>query len=158
MLNRKWFQDSKPEMEFHMINIMYVALSIRVQTEKTTFSCKDDCTLTKHTWRWTYSALLYFFSSLDLTATRMFYFGKEQKTPDFGCLVHIHGKSSQGWDLLFCTQWVFFIRTRWNKWFCFWKNVQDAKSTVDFGTLRGQKCCVIKFRSIYIVWNRFAKP
>ena len=43
-------------MEFHMINIIYAALSIRAQTEKTTFSCKDDCTLTKHTWRWTYSA------------------------------------------------------------------------------------------------------
>ena len=39
-----------------MINIMYAALSIRVQTEKTTFSCKDDCTLTKHTGRWTYPA------------------------------------------------------------------------------------------------------
>ena len=42
-------------MEFHMINIMYTALSIRAQSEKTTFSCKDDCTLTKHTGRWTYS-------------------------------------------------------------------------------------------------------
>ena len=28
-----------------MINIKYAALSIRAQTEKTTFSCKDDCTL-----------------------------------------------------------------------------------------------------------------
>ena len=25
------------------------------------FSCKDDCILTKHTWRWTYPALRYFF-------------------------------------------------------------------------------------------------
>ena len=36
-------------MEFHMINITYAALHMRAQTEKTTFSCKDDCTLTKHT-------------------------------------------------------------------------------------------------------------
>ena len=43
-------------MEFHMINIIYLAWPIRAQTEKTTFSCKDDCTLTKHTGRWTYSA------------------------------------------------------------------------------------------------------
>ena len=56
MLNRKLFQDSKPEMEFHMINIIYAEFSIRAQTEKTTFSCKDDCTLTKHTGRWTFSA------------------------------------------------------------------------------------------------------
>ena len=55
MLNRKWYQASKPEMEFHMINIIYAALSIRAQTEKTTFSCKDDCTLTKPTGCWTYS-------------------------------------------------------------------------------------------------------
>ena len=52
---------SKPEMEFHMINITYAALHMRAQTKKTTFSCKDDCTLTKHTRRWTYSALRYFF-------------------------------------------------------------------------------------------------
>ena len=51
-------------MEFHMINITYVALHMRAQTEKTTFSCKDDCTLTKHTRRWTYSALRYFFLTM----------------------------------------------------------------------------------------------
>ena len=28
--------DVKPEMEFHMINIIYTALSIRAQTEKMT--------------------------------------------------------------------------------------------------------------------------
>ena len=39
-----------------MINMIYAALSIHAQTEKTTFSCKDDCLLTKHTWCWTYSA------------------------------------------------------------------------------------------------------
>ena len=49
-------------MEFHMINITYAALHMCAQTEKTTFSCKDDCTLTKHTRRWTYSALRHFFS------------------------------------------------------------------------------------------------
>ena len=42
-------------MEFHMINIMYGVLPMRARTEKTTFSCKDNCILTKHTWRWTYS-------------------------------------------------------------------------------------------------------
>ena len=47
-------------MEFHMINITYAALHMRAQTEKTTFSCKDGCTLTKHTRRWTYSDLRYF--------------------------------------------------------------------------------------------------
>ena len=29
-------------MEFHMINITYVALHMREQTEKTTSSCKDE--------------------------------------------------------------------------------------------------------------------
>ena len=32
----------KPEMEVHMINIIYAALPMCAQTEKTTFSCKDD--------------------------------------------------------------------------------------------------------------------
>ena len=44
-----------------MINIIYAALYMRPQTEKTTFSGKDDCTLSKHTRRWTFSALRYFF-------------------------------------------------------------------------------------------------
>ena len=44
------------EMEFHMIN-MYTALPMCAETEKTTFLCKDDCILTKHTRRWTYSPL-----------------------------------------------------------------------------------------------------
>ena len=30
------------EMEFHMIDIIYAALPMGAQTEKTTFSCKDD--------------------------------------------------------------------------------------------------------------------
>ena len=30
-------------MELHMINMIYAALPMRAQTEKTTFSCKDDC-------------------------------------------------------------------------------------------------------------------
>ena len=54
MLNQKWYQGSKPEMEFHLINIIYVALSISAPTQKTTFSCKDHCTLMKHTLCWTY--------------------------------------------------------------------------------------------------------
>ena len=49
--------DVKPEMEFHMINMMYAALPMRAQTEKTTFSCNDDCILTKRTRCLTYSPL-----------------------------------------------------------------------------------------------------
>ena len=49
------------EMELHMMNMIYAALPMHAQTEKTTFSCKDNFTLTKHTWHWTYSVLLYFF-------------------------------------------------------------------------------------------------
>ena len=44
-------------MEFHMINMMYATLPMCAQTEKTIFSCKDDCLLTKRTRCWTYSAL-----------------------------------------------------------------------------------------------------
>ena len=40
--------------------MIYVALPMSAQTEKMTFSC----TLTKHTWRWTYSALRYFCTSI----------------------------------------------------------------------------------------------
>ena len=46
----------KQEMEFHMINVIYAALPKHTQTEKTTFSLKEDCTLTNHTWCWTYSS------------------------------------------------------------------------------------------------------
>ena len=60
ILNRKCYQVSKPKMEFNMKNIIYLALRMCMHPEKTTFSCKDDFTLTKHTWRWTYSALRYF--------------------------------------------------------------------------------------------------
>ena len=42
--------DVKPEMEFHMINIIQVALPMRAQRKNMTFKCKDDCTLTKHTY------------------------------------------------------------------------------------------------------------
>ena len=48
--------DVKPELEFHKMNEIYAALSIHAQTEKTTFSCKDACILTKYTQRWTYTA------------------------------------------------------------------------------------------------------
>ena len=44
MSNRICYQMSKPKMEFHLIDIIYAALSMRTQTEKTTFSCKDDFT------------------------------------------------------------------------------------------------------------------
>ena len=37
-------------------------IAIRAQTENTTFSWKDDCTLMKHTLCWTYSTLQYFFN------------------------------------------------------------------------------------------------
>ena len=40
-----------------MIDKIYAALPMRTQTENASFLCKDDCTLTKHTWRWTYSAI-----------------------------------------------------------------------------------------------------
>ena len=46
-------------MELHMINIIYAALPMCAQTEKTTFSCKDDCKQTSHTRRWAYSTLWY---------------------------------------------------------------------------------------------------
>ena len=55
MLNRKLYQALIPEMEFHMLNIIYAALPMCAQTEKTTFSYKDNCTLTKHTRCWTYT-------------------------------------------------------------------------------------------------------
>ena len=35
-------QVSEPEMEFHLIDIIYAALPMGEQTEKTTFSCKDN--------------------------------------------------------------------------------------------------------------------
>ena len=59
MLDWKWYQASKLEMEFQRINMMYAALPMRAPM---TFSCKDGCILTKHTRRWTYSALRYFFN------------------------------------------------------------------------------------------------
>ena len=60
MLNWKWYQASNMEIEFNIINMMYAALPMLAQTEKTTFLCKDDCILTKHSRCWTYSALRYF--------------------------------------------------------------------------------------------------
>ena len=59
-ISKKCYQVSKPEIEFHMIDIIYAALPMGPQTEKATFLCKDVCTLMKHTRRWTYSALQYF--------------------------------------------------------------------------------------------------
>ena len=62
-LNSHRKTDIKPEMlsgvqtgnETHMINIICAAFPMYKQTEKTSFSCKDDSTLTKHTGCWTYS-------------------------------------------------------------------------------------------------------
>ena len=34
MLNRKWYQTSKPEMEFHMINMIHAALPMCAEREK----------------------------------------------------------------------------------------------------------------------------
>ena len=45
-----------PEMDFHMINILYAALSMCTEAEKMTFSGKDDCTLMRNTRQWTNSA------------------------------------------------------------------------------------------------------
>ena len=56
---------------------MYVALSIHAQTEKTTFSCKDNCTLTKHTGRWTYSTRDFRDSALPYTAVAVIFFQLE---------------------------------------------------------------------------------
>ena len=41
-LNQKCYQGFKPKMEFHMINMICAALPMCAQTEKTTFSSKDD--------------------------------------------------------------------------------------------------------------------
>ena len=40
MSNRICYQVSKPEMEFHMMNIIYAKLPMPTQTEKMPFSCK----------------------------------------------------------------------------------------------------------------------
>ena len=41
--------------------------------------------------------------------------------------------------------------------FVFGKKFRDAESVADFGTLRGQKCCVIKFLPIYMVIYRLVQ-
>ena len=67
-LNSYRTTDIKPEMELHMMYKIYAVLPMRKQTEKTTFSCKDDqcnltfilewgqgtCSLTRHIRRWSY--------------------------------------------------------------------------------------------------------
>ena len=42
MLSLKCYQVSKPEIEFHIMNIMYAELHMRTHTENTSFSCKDN--------------------------------------------------------------------------------------------------------------------
>ena len=66
-----------------MINIIYAALPMHAQTEKTTFSCKDDCTLTKHTQRCTYSARDFEIPLCHTPPLRSFFF----KTKYFFCLI-----------------------------------------------------------------------
>ena len=70
-LDRHTTTDVKPDMLsgvqtgnriLHDRYNVYAALPMCAQTEKTTFSCKDDCALTKHTRCWTYSALRYSFN------------------------------------------------------------------------------------------------
>ena len=56
-----------------MINIIDVVLPMRVQTKMTTFSWKDDCTLTKNTRHWTYSALRYIFPAWCLVRFAAFF-------------------------------------------------------------------------------------
>ena len=58
---------------------------MRAQTEKTTFTYKDDFLLTKRTRRWTYSALLYFF------LTFPFFGSKIQHFSTFGSNQEDHG-------------------------------------------------------------------
>ena len=81
------FSSNKREIEFHMLNIMYAALHMQAyrkdnifmqRQQVQSFKCIRECgkghkvlckrcnhltthTLTKHTERWTYSALRYFF-------------------------------------------------------------------------------------------------
>ena len=43
--NRKSYQLSKPEIEFHMMEEMYAALCMCTCAEKTTFFGKDDLTI-----------------------------------------------------------------------------------------------------------------
>ena len=42
ILNRKYYQVLKPEMDFNMNNMIYVALCMYMHTEKTTFTYKDN--------------------------------------------------------------------------------------------------------------------
>ena len=40
-INQKYYQVSKPEIEFNMMNIIYMLLRMYMHREKTTFICKD---------------------------------------------------------------------------------------------------------------------
>ena len=55
MAGRVYLKKRKSWRKFrhHMIDIKYAALPMCAHTEKTTFSGKDDCTLTNLTWCWT---------------------------------------------------------------------------------------------------------
>ena len=75
ILKRICYWVSKPEMELHMINTIYVALPMCTNRKNDIFMQRrlvqsftymrewgqQTCTLTKHTRRWTYSALRHFY-------------------------------------------------------------------------------------------------
>ena len=79
-------------------------MHIRAQTEKTTFTCKDDFLLTKRTRRWTYSALLYF-------SGKPYFSGPPYL---FGCLPYFWGRLSFWGCLPFCRSLPFW------SFLCFW--------------------------------------
>ena len=63
ILNLKCYQVSKPEMELHMINRKYDIFMQRQLVQNFTYIMEwgqGTCTLKKHTWCWTYSALRHF--------------------------------------------------------------------------------------------------
>ena len=103
-------------MEFHMINIMHAALPIRPQTERTTFSCKDDCILTKHTRQWTCSALRLHYDLCRTSFIRLRYISAWSYW--FPSLFQFWFPVSQ--NLFWCLFWNYFFRT---SWFCLgsWK-------------------------------------
>ena len=150
MLSWKWYQVSKLEMEFYMINMMYAALPMRTQTENITFSCKDNSTLRKHTWHWTYLPLRYFFylysvslgDALTTVAVRPFFPYKwlflSACLPV--CLPPSH-------DDVICVQgsrmadWVLYV---WNKSSLVWSSLPDTDSFTMFGlSVCGESLCLV---------------
>ena len=57
MINRKWYQASEPEMEFHMINMIYAALSMRARLERSIFLTGRDQSFAHtyvYAWDWSF--------------------------------------------------------------------------------------------------------